>query len=249
VPDPASTQQVSYPVPWDLVFGLTSHIRRGTQRDLLDFTSQIVARMNPPPHVEGLENLPDSSKFVLTANHYQRKGLWILHTAAALSQAIAKRYPAVGNPPVRWMVTANWPPIRLGAWTIASPGDWLLPRVAHALHCYPVTFAGNNPSFTARTIRRILTDASTLHSPLGIFPEGVAGSAHDLGPPLPGVDRLLQQLAKRGLPVVPALVSENAGRLTLRFGTPITAAEVLTAPNAALLAMNQIRGLRHGALA
>jgi 1-acyl-sn-glycerol-3-phosphate acyltransferase len=232
-----------------LVFGLTGHIRRGTQRDLLDFTHQIVSRMNPPPLVEGLDNLPESSKFVLTANHYQRKGLWILHVAAALSQAIANRYPSVADPPVRWMVTANWPPIRLGSWTIASPGDWLLPRVAHALHCYPVTFAGSNPRFTARTIRRILTDAATMQSPLGIFPEGVAGSASELGPPLPGVDRLLQQLAKRGLPIVPALVSENAGRLTLKFGAPEPADVVLDSPDAAQLAMNRIRGLQNGALA
>jgi len=225
------------------VFGLTPHIRKGTRRDLRDFTARIIERMPARPEVHGLEHLPEVPRFVLAANHFQRKGVWILHTAAALTQAVLQRYPSMQDPPVRWMVTANWPPIRLGPWRLRSPGDWLLPRVAHALHCYPVTFAGGDPSFTARTIRRILTDAPRMHSPLGIFPEGVAGKAGEWRPPLPGVDRLLVQLAKRGLPVVPALAGEDSAGLTVRFGPLITTPELLADPDAAALAMARIRDL------
>jgi hypothetical protein len=220
------SEPVSYPVPWDLVFSLTPHIARGTRRDIDDFTRAVVERMSPGPRVEGLELLPEDPRFVLAANHYQRPGLWILHTAAVLTQAVAGRYGATPAP-VRWMVTANWPRWRCGPWSFRSPGDVLLPRVADALWCYPMSFAGSNPAFTARSLRAILRDARTMRRPLGLFPEGVAGAAGRLGPALDGVDRFLARL---GLPVVPAAVSEEAGRLRVRFGAAVEpAADVMAA--------------------
>lgn len=208
------SEPVSYPVPWDLVFSLTPHIARQTRRDVDDFTRSVVERMRPEPLMEGLDHLPADPRFVLAANHYQRRGLWILHSAAVLTQAIRRAY-GPGDPPVRWLVTANWPRWRFGPWSFRSPGDILLPKVAHALWCYPVSFAGSDPAFTARSLRAILRDARSLTRPIGIFPEGVAGAAGQLGPALPGVERFLGRL---GLPVVPAAVSETGGRLRVRFG-------------------------------
>jgi len=211
------SERVSYPVPWDLVFGLTGHIRRGTRRDLNDFTAQVVARMQPPPLVEGLEHLPGDPRFVLAANHYQRKGLWILHPASVLTQAVVARYGPL-DPPLRWLVTANWPRWRLGPLSFRSPGDLVLPRVAHALWCYPVSFHGADPAFTARTIRQLLRELPSIACPIGIFPEGAAGVAGLLGPALPGIDRLLRRI---GRPVVPALIGEHSGRLVVRFAPPV----------------------------
>ncbi|MCS7042645.1 MAG: hypothetical protein NZR01_07625 [Bryobacteraceae bacterium] len=211
------SEPVSYPVPWDLVFGLSGHIRRGTRRDLADFTARVVARMNPPPRIEGLEHLPADPRFVLAANHYQRKGLWILHPASVLTQAVVQRYGPL-EPPVRWLVTANWPRWRLGPLSFRSPGDLLLPRVAHALWAYPVSFHGADPAFTARSLRRLLRELPAIGCPIGIFPEGVAGVAGRIGPALPGVDRLLKRIAR---PVVPARIGEEAGRLVVRFGPPV----------------------------
>lgn len=211
------SRPVSYPPPWDLVFGLTEHIRRGTRRDLDDFTRQVVARMQPPPLVEGLENLPADPRFVLAANHYQRKGLWILHPASALTQAVVLKYGPL-SPPVRWLVTANWPRWRLGPFSFRSPGDLLLPRVAHALWAYPVSFHGADPAFTARSLRALLRELPQLGCPIGLFPEGAAGVAGRIGPALPGIDRLLRLVSR---PVVPALIGERDGRLVIRFGAPL----------------------------
>jgi 1-acyl-sn-glycerol-3-phosphate acyltransferase len=220
------SELVSYPVPWDLVFGLTDHIRRGTRRDLDDFTARVVARMDPPPVIEGLEHLPADPRFVLAANHYQRKGLWILHPASVLTQAVVRKYGPI-DPPVRWLVTANWPRWRLGPFSFRSPGDLLLPRVAHALWAYPVSFHGANPAFTAGSLRTLLRELPGLRCPIGIFPEGVAGVAGRIGPALPGIDRLLRRI---GRPVVPARISERARRLIVRFGPPVPPdAEVMTA--------------------
>jgi hypothetical protein len=226
-----------YPVPWDLVLGLGRKIQRAERTSIDQFTAAVAGRLHPAPEFQGLENLPDSPRFILAANHYQRKGLWILHTAAALTRPIHDRYAV--DPPVRWMVTANWPRIKLGPLNFPSPGDWLLPKVAHTLWCYPVSFAGTNPAYTARSLRAILRDISTMKCPLGIFPEGVAGTADKLYPPLPGAGRLFTLLAKAGLPVLPARVSESAG-LAVRFGKLITIDEIVSSPKAAELVMSRI---------
>ena len=178
--------------------------------------------------------------FVLAANHYQRKGLWILFPAAVLTQVIRQRY-GPENPPVRWMVTANWPRVRVGPLSLPSPGDVLLPRVADALACYPVSFAGSNQAFTARSLRRILREAPRANRPLGIFPEGVGGSAGVFTKPIPGVERLLNHLAKAGMPVVPVCISEFEDRLIFRIGAPISTSELISASNAADLVLARIQ--------
>lgn len=236
-----SDSPIRYPVPWDQVWSLWPHIARGTRRSVDEFSAAIVARMQPAPVLEGLDELPPDGRFLLAANHYERQGLWILHSASVITQAVRQRY-GPGDPPVRWLATANWPPLRLGPWRIPNPGDWLLPRVAHALSCYPVSFLGSNPAYTARSIRRILKDARTLDRPIGLFPEGVAGKAGNLTEPLPGVGRLIAQLAKLGLPLVPCGIGE-AGRFVVRFGPPIPPAELLAVDDPGRLAMCRIASL------
>jgi 1-acyl-sn-glycerol-3-phosphate acyltransferase len=230
---------IGYPVPWDQVFGLTPYIANRRRRDINEFTKAIVERMNPPPLFEGLELLPESPRFLLVANHYQRKGLWILHSAAAVTQAVVTRYgdhPA----PVRWLVTANWPRVRFGPFSLPSPGDWLLPKVAHALWCYPVSFAGTNPGFTALSLRTVLKDARAAERPIGLFPEGVAGAAGVITDPLPGVERLIFRLAKLGLPAVPCGIGEESGRFVIRFGKPVKTGEISSAGDPARLVMERV---------
>jgi hypothetical protein len=229
-------------IPWKLIFSLGPNIIDRTATSVDAFTAQIVAGIVPPPLIAGVENLPANPTFVLAANHYQRKGLWILFPAAILTQVIRQRYGPL-DPPVRWMVTANWPRLRLGPVSFPSPGDILLPRVADALACYPVSFAGSNHAFTARTLRRILREAPKAQRPLGIFPEGVAGSAGVLSEAIPGVDRLLVRLAAASLPVVPVGISEAEGRLIFRIGTVIDTLEISRSANAAKLVLSKIRTL------
>ncbi len=233
---------IQYPVPWDQVFSLWPHIVNGTRRNVDDFSAKIVAKMDPGPQILGLEHLPENPRFVLVANHYQRKGLWIIHVASALTQIIAERYGRRVDPPVRWMVTANWPALKVGPWNFPSPGDILLPRVAHALSCFPVSFVGNNPAYTASTLKRILKATDTLERPIGIFPEGVAGSAGSLSDPLPGVDRFMALLARRGWPAMPAGISEK-GRFVIRLGKLVAADEMIAAPDAAKLLMGRVAQL------
>jgi hypothetical protein len=197
--------------------------------------------MVPPPLFAGLENIPRSGKFLVVPNHFERPGVWILHSASAVTQGIRQAI-GPGNPPVHWVVTANWPPIRLGRWTFPSPGDILLPKVAHALHCFPVSFARHNPGFTAASIRKLLRAAPHLTRPIGIFPEGVAGTADRMADPLPGVDRLIAHLARLGYGAIPAGIREE-GRLVVRFGEMVERERLMAAGDAARLLMDRVRDL------
>lgn len=218
------SDQPIYAVPWNLLAGLTHNLRTGAPRNIDDFTASIVRGMRCALLIEGAANLPADPRFILAANHYQRKGLWILHTAAALTQAVAARY-RLPDPPVRWLVTANWPRWRFLGWSMPSPGDFVLPRVAAALQCYPVPFAGSDPAMAAATFRRIRRDLPEIEGPVGIFPEGAAASADRIGEALPGVTRLLRYM---GRPVLPARVLEVRGRLVIRFG-PVVPADLVMA--------------------
>lgn len=230
-----------YAVPWREVAGLWRPIITHQRCDLRAFTASVVARMAPGPLAFGLEDLPASPRFLVVANHFQRPGMWILHPASAISDVLAGHYTSL-QPPTRWIVTANWPRWRLGPIQVPSPGDILLPRVAHALWCYAVPFAGTHPRRTARAFRELLRDASQGSVPLGVFPEGVAGTAGRVGEPLPGVERLITLLAKAGYPVIPVGIAEE-GRLILRFGRAIPPGDLLTAGNSAALALEQVRRL------
>ena len=211
--------RLSYPTPWHQIAALGPHIARRTRYSVDLFSAGIASRISPPPQIEGLENLPDDPRFVLVANHYQRKGLWILHTGAVLTQLIRTRY-GPGDPPVRWIVTANFPPLRLLGLRVPSPGDWLLPRVAHALDAYPVAFHGHDHRFTARTMLRLFREAPRLNRPIGLFPEGAAGMAGHLTTALPGVDRLIAMLAKAGFALQPVGISET-DRFVIRIGPTV----------------------------
>ena len=227
-----------YPVPWRQVFALTPHIGQRTRYSVRRFTEESLRVLRPEPEILGLDALPPSPRFVLAANHYQRKGLWILHPCSIITVAIQRHY-GLEDPPVRWIVTANWPPWKVGPFSIPSPGDWLLPRVAHALHCYPVSFTGSDPALTARSYRSLFKD---LDRPIGLFPEGVRGTAFEMADPLPGVERLLQMLAKRGWPVLPCRISEKEDRLQVRFLETLQPADLLRAGDAAAhVVMERIR--------
>ncbi len=231
------SELIQYPVPWREVAGLWRHIKDGTQTSVDAFTAGVARQIQPVPIVEG--TLPADPRFILAANHYQRKGLWILHTATVLTRAIRDHY-GPEDPPVRWMVTANWPPLALGPFRFPSPGDWLLPKVAHALHCYPVSFVGTNPAFTARSIRRLLRDSKVISRPIGIFPEGANGVAGaSVGTPLPGVGRLMAQLR---MPVVPVGVGEQ-GRFLVRVGEVIGTEELKHSSDPGQLVMDRIAAL------
>jgi 1-acyl-sn-glycerol-3-phosphate acyltransferase len=235
----SGAEVVRYPIRWRLIWRLIPAIAVGGGARFDILCREIAGHVARPPVIAGEENLPSSPRFLLAANHYQRRGLWIVHPAAIITDVLRRHY-RLDNPPVRWIVTANWPPVRIGRFSFASPGDWLLPRIARALLAYPVPFAGANPQRAARSLRRLVRDAATTERPIGLFPEGVSGTAERPAPPLPGVERLIAHLARVGLPVVPVSIAEQYG-IVVRFRRSLPPAELLDAGNCADLVLARIR--------
>ena len=128
----------------------------------------------------------------------------------------------------------------MAALEVRQNNDFIARRlVAHALHCYPVSFAGTNPALTARSYRALLKE---IDRPLGLFPEGVHGTAHQTADPLPGVERLLLLMARNNWPVIPCRIGENESRLQVRFREILQPAELLRAgENAARVVMDRIK--------
>jgi 1-acyl-sn-glycerol-3-phosphate acyltransferase len=228
--------ELRYPVPWDLVFSLAPHIARRTQAPTAALLASLVDRMPAPPLFHGLENIPASPPFVIAANHYQRRGLWIAHSTAAIAHAVAQRTPR--ETPFRWLVTANFPPLRLGPWKLPSPGDLFLPHVARALGYFCVPFAASNPARTARSLLAALRQAP--RCVLGIYPEGAQAGAASIGPPLPGMDRLFRLLAQRNLPILPARISGNSTQFVIEFLPPVSPAQLAANPVPATTVMDLI---------
>jgi 1-acyl-sn-glycerol-3-phosphate acyltransferase len=216
---------------------LTRPMARGERSDILNVYQGFVSKMDPPPVYRGIENLPESPRFIVAANHYQRQGLWIAHAAAAVGMALWNRYGCA--PPVRWIVTGNWPRWKLGPLSLPSPGDIILPRVAHALWCHAVPFAGTDPQATAASLRRLVRKADDVLAPIGVFPEGAQATAGELRSALPGVGRFLTLMARRGWPVLPAGISEQ-GRFVIVFGEPLTPNLIAASRDAGALVMEAI---------
>ncbi len=191
------------------------------------------ARRPPPP--------PSSPPFVVAANHYERRGLWIAHSTAAIAHAVAQRTPR--DTPFRWLVTANFPPLRLGPWKLPSPGDLFLPHVARALGYFSVPFAASNPARTARSLLAALREAP--HCVLGLYPEGAQAAAGSIGPPLPGMDRFFLRLAQRNLPTLPTRISDNSRQLIIDFLSPISPAQLAGNPAPASAVMDWIANRRN----
>jgi len=230
-----------YPFPWTFLRSVFPHIPRGSRASQDEASAAILRYLDPEPIIEGFERIPANPRLVVVANHYQRKGLWIAYAGAAITRVMAIRF-GPSDAVVRWVVTANWPPLRIGGLRIPSPGDVLLPRVAHALWCYDVPFAGSDPAHTAKAIRTLVRDARTGNCPIGLFPEGVTGSAERMAPPLAGTGKLIEILARLGYPVLPVRIYET-DRVTVRFGCPVPADEVLAASDPAALAMRRVAEL------
>lgn len=230
-----------YPFPWAFLRSVFPHIPRGSRLSQDAASATIVRYLDPEPIIEGFERIPLDPRFVVVANLYQRKRLWIGYAGAVITRVMRIRFGG-SDPAMRWVVTANWPPLRIGSMRVPSPCDVLLPRVAHALWCYNVPFAGPNPGQTERSIRAVVRDAPRGNCPIGLFPEGVTRAAGRIGPPLPGTGRLIDMLARVGYPLLPVRVYET-DRLTIRFGCPVPPSTVLAASDPAELAMARVAEL------
>lgn len=210
--------------PW-LVTRVLVSIALGQRRDVTADVRGLLAAPGLAPAVHGGERLSGSG-LVLAINHYARPGLDAWWPAFAATWAVTGLRPGVR---VRWLMVSEW------AWPtwqyryVITPGTRLLFAAVARSYGMIATPPVLNPDYTpqqgAAAVRRFLAAAERAGREgdvVAMAPEGREGELGSLVAPPPGTGRLLILLARRGIPVVPAGVSEDRpGHLAVSFGEPV----------------------------
>ncbi|HUZ03433.1 MAG TPA: hypothetical protein VMU89_24070 [Thermomicrobiaceae bacterium] len=190
---------------------------RGRQRDLRRDVDELIAGTYPAPVVVGLEHVPRTGRCVIVANHYERPdGAWVGWGAIVITAALAHHRP--GAPAARWVMTSTWADCYFGPRRIAPERlHGILQRFAavYGVILMPASdLESAGRAVALRSLFRALdADAEAV---VALHPE--AGGFETLIVPPPGAGRVLAALERRDVPLLPVGVSEQDGRLTVRFG-------------------------------
>jgi 1-acyl-sn-glycerol-3-phosphate acyltransferase len=163
------------------------------------------------------DHIPREGPFVLVANHYERPGLKVFWGGMLVSHAVFQRRTAGRS--LRWLMTSEWYDFRLGPIPVpTSVLRWLFRRISRVYGLVIVPRAAERGVGRAAAMRTILDVVRGQGEAIGLFPEafGTGRLIH----PAPGVGQFLLLLSKRGIPILPAGIFEEEGRLTAAFGPP-----------------------------
>lgn len=202
-------------------------ILRGHKRSFTQDAVRLLARREGQITVAGAEHIPDGGRFVVTANHYTRRGFGAWWISVLVSAAIS----AAGGQSVHWIMTSYWS--APGKW-YAAIQHWLTRRLFTRLaRMYgfsgmpPVPLAETDAAESAGAVRHILTLAKSLpagrENPprvFGFVPEGRDFPGAKLGWPPYAAGRFVHQLNRTGYQILPAGLYEEDGQMILRFGRP-----------------------------
>jgi len=215
---PAGVPELRYRYPPSWVIGMGRDALLSRSRSVRD-DAELAVRMLPrPPLADGLDHIPAEGSFVLIANHYQRRGLWIGWAAALLCHSLLTVRSDLS---CHFVITDRI--VRDGTTVPGTP--WLFGRVANIWDFVPVTppeALDARPDEWRRALRRCLRKLRREDGGaacLAIFPEGVRGRTRGLRELARGNGRSLLALAATGVPLLPAAVwEERDGALHARFG-------------------------------
>lgn len=208
---------VRYPIWTPTMAAVAMSVFAGRPRNFQRDARRLIARLHPPPNVEGA--LPDfrHGGWVLVMNHFARPGFRAWWIALAVSSLVPRQ--------VHWVMTSTftYPDPWRGAW-LTPLSTLVLTRVAG---CYGFTSMPPMPprpgdvEARAHAVRRVLGIAHQSPPPvIAMAPEGADAPDGILQPLWPGTGRFLLHLARRGLRFLPFGVFEAENRLCLRIGKP-----------------------------
>ena len=217
-----SPRTIAVPAPiarkWLIEMGRA--ILTNTPRSIIEDSALSVRILPKAPCVTGVERIPAEGSFVLVANHYQRLNLWIGWSGTLLIDTIARKRDINVH-----VITTDR--ARIGRFTF--PGTrWIIERVATVWNLVLVTPPAivhgktDGQRYTLLRLLRLLKREDGRDVCLVLMPEGDEGGTAGLIDALPGSGRALAALSARHLPIVPAGVWDEDGRLYANFGEPFS---------------------------
>ncbi len=201
-------------------------VLRGRRRSLAADAARILPAFQPPPVIEGRENIPARQAFVLVVNHFQAPGLWVGMVALAITRAVAEAR-APGGQELHWLGLADWRWLEFrGRWLPNPLSAVVFPRALRVWGCVPTPSDPADVAGRVRALRQILgylgrrgRGAAAEPQPVAIFPEGTGTIA--LQEARPGSGAFVQRLSNHGFPVLPLGQYQGPdGRIVIRFGRP-----------------------------
>jgi hypothetical protein len=188
--------------------------RRSLARD----ATQLLDNHRPRPLITGTENIPKSGAFVMVANHYQRRQLWIGWAGALITEAVNTVRPA--RTPIRIIVTDSQRISAFGQHVTVPLSRYFLARVAH-LWDMVLMPADRYAIDRHATALRMSLSLLKRGLPVLYFPEGDRGTAYRLAEALPGTGTFVA-LASRYGAILLCGFWEEGERLCGRISPPLT---------------------------
>jgi hypothetical protein len=187
--------------------------------------AQLLSGAHPAPRVLAPENIPTTSPFVLTINHYDRPGLDAWWSAAILATTIAARRTREPHEIHFAMAREWWYPHGFRKFVKQPLTRWFFGQIGKTYGTILLPPALESGEFRGEgtfAIRGALV-LTRGNSPalVGIAPEGQTGTGFALRYPLPGAGLFLLLLTHDRIPILPAGIFEDDDHaLTVRFGAP-----------------------------
>lgn len=213
-------RRVGYPVyPSIIPGGLWALVSRllGRRMRMGPFAQQLVKRVSPPVECPGAENIPPDGGYVVTVNHYAREGFSSAWIALAVSGVLPHE--------VTWVMTQEWVfqgnPLAFAL----RPAMRIVLGSFHAVFGFlpmpPVIPGYSEVAERSAAVRRVIEYARAHpRGVIGIAPEGRDTHQVGMGELPDGVGKFILYLNRVGLRILPARVSEEDGKLYVRFGEP-----------------------------
>jgi 1-acyl-sn-glycerol-3-phosphate acyltransferase len=205
----------NYVLPARFIIKVVMAMLLGERRSFKKDSVIALSGEHPPLRIIEPENIPQTGPCLILMNHYSRPGYIPIWSAFSISSL----FPMESH----WLMTTAW----------TSPNKYWDPikrrltRVLFTSICRVYGFIPMPPDPREVTDRamavRNLMALARLNLPIaiGLAPEGQDFPGAVLGSPPPGTGRLLEQLFKTILHVIPVGVYEENDQQVIHFGKPI----------------------------